>query len=63
MMQRHFMVGHKMAMPTLSACTCFFEGQQQNKIFAIIVLRCGRPTGMGLGNVDCSCGPASTIKD
>ncbi len=61
----HFMVDHKLATPTLSACTCSLKVDSKIKRFAIVVLKCGKPTRMVLGSVACddSCGPASTIKD
>jgi hypothetical protein len=65
MMQRHFMVSHKLVMPTLSSCTCSLKVDSKYKDFAIVVLRCGKPTRMVLGSVagDDSRGPASTIKE
>jgi hypothetical protein len=59
------MVSHKLVTPTLSARTCSLKVDSKIKRFAIVDLKCGKPTRMVLGSVACddSCGPASTKKD
>ncbi len=63
MAQCQFMLGHKLAMSTLSSCTCSLKvnnGRQENSIVAEAC-----PEGIFLGSVasEDSCGHASTIKE